>query len=81
MGYARRAVELESDRRYDHFELGMSELLEGNAQVFTGRMDKFIETCSRMAASSGLRRRTRSGPCVHTLERALRYTGCGAGKR
>jgi tetratricopeptide (TPR) repeat protein len=48
--HAREAVELEADPRFDHFELGMSGLLEGNAHVFAGRMDEFIEVSMKLTA-------------------------------
>jgi hypothetical protein len=54
VGYARRAVALESEPRYDSVERGHSALLEANAYAFAGRMDRFLEICTGLIAQPGL---------------------------
>jgi tetratricopeptide (TPR) repeat protein len=51
--YAERALALETDSRYDPLPSGWSLLAEANAHLVAGRMDRYVEICSDMAAQSG----------------------------
>ncbi len=54
VGYAQTAVALEADPRYDPFEAGWSGILEALAICWAGRIDRWLEICSRLAAQPGV---------------------------
>ena len=51
--YAHAAVELETNPRYEPFEDGWPSLVEALAQVYAGRLDRYVEITSRLAAQPG----------------------------
>ena len=54
VGYAQTALALETDLRYQPFETGWSSLLEATAHLFAGRIQRWLEICTAMAAQTGL---------------------------
>jgi hypothetical protein len=53
IGYARTAMRLEADARFEPFEAGWSSLLEARAHLFAGRPDRWLEICAALTAQSG----------------------------
>ena len=55
LGYARTAIDLEVDPRYDPFDRGgWSHVLEANAHLAAGRMDVHLELCTSLSSAPGL---------------------------
>jgi tetratricopeptide (TPR) repeat protein len=54
--YARAAVALEGDPRYDPFEPGWARLMEAHGLRFAGRVDRQLEIYAALAAEHGLAR-------------------------
>jgi predicted ATPase len=52
VAYTERAIELEYDPRYDPFEHGWSQAVEGSAHAFAGRIDRFVEINTALAAET-----------------------------
>ena len=47
--YAQKALALEADSRYDGFLTGLSAVMEANAHVYSGRIDRGIEILADLA--------------------------------
>ena len=53
VGYAQTALTLEADPRYDGFETGWSSVAESSGHIFAGRIDRFVEISTALAAQPG----------------------------
>jgi hypothetical protein len=51
--YAGTAIALEANPRYEPFEPGWTDFLEAVANVFAGRIDRYIEVSRRLALQTG----------------------------
>jgi tetratricopeptide (TPR) repeat protein len=52
--YTQTAIELEADPRYQPFEYGSSQGLKANAHIFAGRIDRFVDINTALAAKTGI---------------------------
>jgi tetratricopeptide (TPR) repeat protein len=52
VAYVERAVELEADPRYDPVEHGWAQAFEAAAHAFAGRVDRFVEISTALAAET-----------------------------
>jgi predicted ATPase/class 3 adenylate cyclase len=56
VGYAEAAVRLQSDPGYQPPADGWAACQEANAQLYAGRVDRFVDICTGLAAQTGLAR-------------------------
>jgi predicted ATPase len=54
VGYAKTALALESDPRYEPFAHGWSGCHEANGHLYAGRIDRFVEIWTELAGQPGL---------------------------
>jgi predicted ATPase/class 3 adenylate cyclase len=56
VGYAQAAVALQDDSGYQPFTDGWAASMEGQAHLYAGRVDRYLEICTGLAAQTGVAR-------------------------
>ena len=54
LGYILKALALAGDPRYEQFEEGWTDFFEATANLFAGRIDRFIEICADFTTRAGV---------------------------